>query len=246
MRKTRDGEWYVFEETTRKSFVHFQADATRALLNGLAGLTTTHAWRATTCDISSFGAVSTLTFDEGHVTCRIRFTSWLVEWLFKGKMLSDIEHTTIQICGALTSENRTVFIVLGHDMANRRELKALLSDLRLQPIILDEQDSQGMTIIQSFEYFAASSAFAIVLMTPDDQSRAGSSAAQSWRARQNVVLELGWFMAHLGRERVLILYTGDVEIPSDILGVVYLHFKASVREVELRIQQRLRNVGLIA
>jgi predicted nucleotide-binding protein len=29
-------------------------------------------------------------------------------------------------------------------------------------------------------------------------------------------------MAKLGRERVLLLYTGDVEIPSDIFGIVYL------------------------
>jgi predicted nucleotide-binding protein len=77
-------------------------------------------------------------------------------------------------------------------------------------------------------------------MTPDDLM--GSSV----RARQNVVLELGWFMAHLGRERVLLLYAGDVEIPSDIFGIVYLAFKRSIREVEGRIQQRLRGAGMIA
>lgn len=248
MRKSRDGDWHVFEETTRKPFVRFKEDATRALLNGLAGLTTRHSWRGTTCDISAPGAESTLTFEDGRVWCKIRFTSFIWEWVFpfvKNKMLSDVEHTTIQICGATTSENKRVFIVLGHDQENRRELKALLSDLGARPIILDEEDSQGMTIIESFEFHAKTCAFAIILMTPDDLSEAGSKAASSWRARQNVVLELGWFMAQLGRDRVLILYTGDIEIPSDILGVVYLRFKDSVREVEGNIQRRLRNVGLL-
>jgi len=40
------------------------------------------------------------------------------------------------------------------------------------------------------------------------------------RARQNVIMELGWFMARLGRKRVVILHQGEVEIPSDISGVV--------------------------
>ncbi len=62
----------------------------------------------------------------------------------------------------------------------------------------------------------------MVLLTPDDKaSPAGSSTEEKWRARQNVIMELGWFMARLGRERVLLLHQGSVEIPSDILGVIY-------------------------
>lgn len=41
------------------------------------------------------------------------------------------------------------------------------------------------------------------------------------RARQNVVLELGYFAAKLGRNRVFVLKFGELEMPSDISGVVY-------------------------
>ncbi len=44
------------------------------------------------------------------------------------------------------------------------------------------------------------------------------------RARQNVVLELGYFIGRLGRERVCALKRGEVEIPSDFGGVVYAPF----------------------
>ena len=41
------------------------------------------------------------------------------------------------------------------------------------------------------------------------------------RARQNVILELGFFLGWLGRERVCPLVKGDMETPSDYDGVVY-------------------------
>jgi predicted nucleotide-binding protein len=68
---------------------------------------------------------------------------------------------------------------------------------------------------------------------------------EKWRARQNVILELGWFMAKLGRHRVVILYKGSTEIPSDLLGVVYLRFQTSIFEVSEKIRQRLSGAGLL-
>jgi len=184
------------------------------------------------------GAESFLTFESGLVKCEIRFAFYL--WPFKSRILSEIRNTMLDVCGTLGLTGKTVFIVHGHDLARRAELQALLGGLGLQPIVFDEQDSRGMTIIEKLEYYAENCAFAIVLMTPDDLTRVGA------RARQNVVLELGWFMAKLGRQRVLLLYTGETEIPSDIFGIVFVQFKSNIHEVEGKIQQRLRGAGLIA
>jgi predicted nucleotide-binding protein len=52
-------------------------------------------------------------------------------------------------------------------------------------------------------------------------------------------------MAHLGRDRVVILYNGKLEIPSDILGVVYVEFKASVLEAADRIRLALKRVEFL-
>jgi hypothetical protein len=46
------------------------------------------------------------------------------------------------------------------------------------------------------------------------------------RARQNVLLELGYFVGRLGRSRVRALMRGDMEVPSDFGGVVYEPFDA--------------------
>jgi predicted nucleotide-binding protein len=48
-----------------------------------------------------------------------------------------------------------------------------------------------------------------------------------YRARQNVILEVGYFIGLLGREKVTVLYRGDVELPSDMLGIVYTNLDES-------------------
>ena len=57
-------------------------------------------------------------------------------------------------------------------------------------------------------------------MTPDDEGCARGERP-SPRARQNVILELGYFIGRLGRDKVCALKKGDMEIPSDFMGVVW-------------------------
>jgi predicted nucleotide-binding protein len=117
---------------------------------------------------------------------------------------------------------RKIFLVHGHDEAAKQEVARFLERLRLEPIILHEQLNRGQTIIEKFERHSAEAHFAVVLLTPDDIGyAAGREAEQRPRARQNVVLELGFFVAKLGREHVVALNKGDVEIPSDFQGVIY-------------------------
>jgi len=97
-----------------------------------------------------------------------------------------------------------------------------LEKLGLKPVILQEQPNEGRTIIEKFEYHADTQ-FAVALLTPDDAgSLQGDKNNLSPRARQNVIFELGFFIGRLGREGVCALTKGDVEIPSDYAGVVYI------------------------
>ena len=63
------------------------------------------------------------------------------------------------------------------------------------------------------------------------------------RARQKVVFELGWFQGKLGRDRVCLLYKSDVELPTDINGMVYSEFKGSIEESYRDIIKELRSAG---
>jgi predicted nucleotide-binding protein len=71
--------------------------------------------------------------------------------------------------------------------------------IELEAIILHEQPDQGLTIIEKFETYASQVGFAVVLLTPDDLGGPASAPAQSARARQNVIFELGYFVGKLAR-----------------------------------------------
>ena len=111
-----------------------------------------------------------------------------------------------------------VFIVHGHNNEIKLAVARLIMQLDLTPIILHEQPNKGRTIIEKFEKLSDDVSFAIVLLSADDVMQDGKH-----RARQNVILELGYFIAKLGRENVVALYdtSTEVEIPSDITGVLY-------------------------
>jgi predicted nucleotide-binding protein len=116
----------------------------------------------------------------------------------------------------------SIFIVHGHDEATKEKVARFIEKLGLEAVILHERSSRGMTIIEKFEAAASRAKFAIVLFTPDDiASPLAAPKRKAPRARQNVVLEFGYFAAKLGRKNVAVLRKGDVEMPSDLFGIVY-------------------------
>ena len=115
--------------------------------------------------------------------------------------------------------SRKVFIVHGRDEGARETVARFLSNIDFEPIILHEQASQGRTIIEEVEAHG-DVGFAIVLLTADDEGSVRGGSPQP-RARQNVLLELGYFIGRPGRDRVCALKRGELEIPSDFGGVVY-------------------------
>jgi predicted nucleotide-binding protein len=122
--------------------------------------------------------------------------------------------------------SRKVFVVHGHDDAAIDGVARFIEKIKLEPIILHEMPNSGRTIIEKFETYSHDVAFAVVLLTPDDLAReasVGTAVPQlKPRARQNVIMELGYFIGRLGRTKVCALHKGNVELPSDYQGVLYV------------------------
>ncbi len=132
-----------------------------------------------------------------------------------------------------SANNRKVFVVYGHDETARNHLEAMLRRWNLEPLILDQLPSEGQTIIEKLEKYTAEVKFAVVLATPDDEGhRTGRDDEKAYRARQNVVLELGMLLSRLGRSRVAILLKqqANMERPSDIQGLIYIPFKDDLQK----------------
>jgi hypothetical protein len=140
-------------------------------------------------------------------------------------------------------KSNSVFLVHGHDEGTKHAVARFLEKLGLQPVILQEQINRGMTVIEKFEDFAARAGFAVVLITPDDYGYPKEREAEKkYRARQNVILELGYFAAKLGRHRTVVLTKEDIELPSDVLGLVYETMDGS-EGWKMRLARELKAAG---
>ncbi|HEU4695128.1 MAG TPA: TIR domain-containing protein [Vicinamibacterales bacterium] len=127
-----------------------------------------------------------------------------------------------------------VMMVHGHDHAALLELKDFLRSHYpyVEPVVMSLEMLGAASMPEKFERLASQARGAIALLTPDDFATVARErqAASSARARQNVVLEIGWFWGRLGRGRCLLLSHGRIEIPSDLAGVDCLEYIRSPRE----------------
>lgn len=121
----------------------------------------------------------------------------------------------------LNMDNNKIFIVHGHDNEVRNNVELFIHRIGLNPIILSERASKGMTIIEKIEANSDVS-FALVLYTRCDEGRLKGIGDLQDRARQNVVFEHGFMAAHLGRQNVVALVEDGIEIPGDLSGIVYI------------------------
>lgn len=133
-----------------------------------------------------------------------------------------------------------IFIVHGHDEAALNSIRIYVHKLtRVMPISLAEEPGKGKTIIEKFEAYGAEASFVIVLLTPDDVGHtvAAQEAAETPnpRARQNVVLELGYFIGKIGRDRVVVV-DANVERPSDLAGLSYVEYPGTNWKDDLRVE----------
>lgn len=138
--------------------------------------------------------------------------------------------------------SKKIFIVHGHDENSRHELCNILKDeFKLEPIVMQTEPNKSLdTIISKFERLASDCSAAIVLFTPDD------NVGTKKRPRQNVIFELGYFLGKFQEEhdrKIIVLKKGDLEVLSDISGVIYFEYNKSVKEVFLDLKQQFGHWG---
>ena len=135
-----------------------------------------------------------------------------------------------------------VFIVHGHDRTVLNEVARLLEKLDIEPIILIEQPHGGRTLMEKLER-NSDVAYAIVLCTADDLGRAKDDEELGQRPRQNVILELGYFIGSLGRGNLCVLREEGLDMPSDFHGVGY-HVLDAGGGWQLSLAKEMKAAGL--
>jgi predicted nucleotide-binding protein len=129
-----------------------------------------------------------------------------------------------------------IFIVHGHDNEMTENVNEFIQILDFQTIILRDQENKGRTIIEKLEDYANDIKFAIILYSPDDEMK-----DNKMRARQNVVFEHGLFIGKLSREKVAAICKSDVELFSDLSGVLYIKYEDNWN---IEIAREMKAAGL--
>lgn len=130
---------------------------------------------------------------------------------------SDIEYKEQQ------EVSNDIFIVHGRNTSVKNDIARFIEKIGLSAIILHEQPNLSATIIEKFEKFA-DVRYAIILYTADDIGALAGEKEMKPRARQNVLFEHGYFISKLGRKNVCAVVEENVEIPSDLSGILFIPY----------------------
>ena len=151
----------------------------------------------------------------------------------------------------VNAENRNVFVVHGRDHVIRDDVRRVLHSLSIPTIVLEKEGDAGQTVVEKFEREAARCEYAMIICSPDDEGRLRTRSKKTSldtteglrpRARQNVVLELGYFLAKVGRKNVFLLHTGGIEPPSDLAGMIYQPGNTNWQQ---KLVRELRDAGFV-
>jgi predicted nucleotide-binding protein len=156
----------------------------------------------------------------------------------------------------------SVFIVHGHDEKFLAEVEAYLTSIHIKPLVLKRLGGGEQSLFQKFLHHGGEAHFALVLLSADDYGSSLSKyhtkdlrdrdvydKALQFRARQNVILELGFFYGRLGWQNVFILGKRpprdypEFEAPSDLGGIVFDYIDTP--GWKLLLGEQLRKAGFV-
>jgi Zn-dependent protease with chaperone function len=148
-----------------------------------------------------------------------------------------IDHSTIRTL--------PILIIHGHDQVALLELKDLLHtnfpNVALRVMMTDHFGTLSMP--EKFEKISVDIRGAIALVTPDDVGAAlNRYEMTNARARQNVIMEIGFIWGRLGRDRCMLMMRGDLELPSDLSGIDFQKFERSPRECAFELHTFLDHI----
>ena len=146
-----------------------------------------------------------------------------------------------------------VFIVHGRNHAVRNSIRLFIQDeMKLETVVMEAGAHKGRTLAEKLEEMAEGCGFAVIIASLDDylfvvdklswdSVKLPESSRRVRRVRQNVLIEIGFFWARLGRNRTAILAEEGIEgeEASDIKGIGYIPITEDLARTKLEVRKEL-------
>jgi predicted nucleotide-binding protein len=165
------------------------------------------------------------------------------------QMQMDLSVKTLEAALAVSQQKlvprERVFIVHGRDEKFRKELESILAEEGIKYCVIQALARTGQDLLAFLERQIRDCIAGFVLLTPDDEGRLYSFGEPlRQRARQNVIFEGGYLTALFrNTQRVCFLQLGDLEIPSDMNGLLMERFSGPIDGARIRLTLREWGLG---
>ena len=140
-----------------------------------------------------------------------------------------------------------VFVVYGHNPQMRSSVEDYLKTQGLKSIDLFENSTGGIqSVFDALNNCSDTAECAIILLSADDIVLDKENLQFVYRARQNVIFEMGLFAGHLGKDKAIVLYekNNKFEFPSDITGIFYIEYD-EMSGWKRQLEHNLKKIGFI-
>ena len=135
-----------------------------------------------------------------------------------------------------------IFIGHGGDPTWREVKDFLVDRLHLKYEEFNREATAGIPTAERLQEMLDESAFALIVMTGEDEHRDGKQ-----HARENVIHEIGLFQGRLGFRRAIILLEEGCEEFSNIEGVTQIRFKkGQISGTFEEIRRTLEREGILS
>ncbi len=127
----------------------------------------------------------------------------------------------VELIGASVSSvsRPRVFIGHGRSVLWARVKMFLEDELGLATVYYESESRVGESIVPVLEKMLKDAAFAVLVMTAEDETALGAK-----RARQNVIHEAGLFQGKLGFRKAVLLQQEGLEEFTNVAGLQYIPF----------------------
>ena len=121
----------------------------------------------------------------------------------------------IDLLFKVREENKKIFLAHGRDSSLADKTSSLLGRLKLDYETLDFGQKKERQV-KEFNQLAKQCEFAIIILSADDQVSPIHGGVQTIRVSQNVIFQFGYFLSHVGKKNMVLMYPENKEIESPI------------------------------
>jgi len=186
--------------------------------------------------------IKTLTFRQTDAEREQEYNGYLDSYeICLKSIIQKYEKLGIEIQPTVIEERPKAFIAHGGESPSLNKLKQFLEALGVEPLVAEEQPSEGRSVGENVDWYARQADCAVILATKGDiDGKTGG-----FIPRGNVLIEIGKSQ-ELFKDRIIYLLQAGTKFPTNISEKVWGRFTTQrMDDAFIKIARELKKFGIL-